>query len=256
MTRPKLVLALAVLALSALAPASARAQTAAWRTDRACTAADGVRRHAVPRDAGEEPGCPGGACVRLPDGRRVCACHRDEGQVEVRVERPGSPARVVFVDPEGTGHPARLQVIDADLDGDGARELVAAYNQSVSNGMAVAAWRLVVVEGRRPEAEPAMLAVADFAFPGSLVRPARGGGCRVLATEWVEGSEAGRGAGLYLQATWMRYADGRFARDAARPVVRRRYTYALQRQRFAEDGGGGPWGWLRSPSTHVAPATP
>lgn len=239
---------LALAALLTLAGDSA-AQREAWRGDRSCAAGGGpgaFRVYVRDYDSPDSPNppCPRSECVDLPGGRRVCSCISEDGDFLFRLERPGTPA-LVWDAGGGMVGMGRFDVVEGDLDGDGADELAVVRLADFGNGLGVTYWQMHVIDGRRPNTPPpAPLELSEYSFDGTFLRAASGGPCRVLVAEWVNGRDAVRTSGLYLEAKWMRYADGRFTRDEARPIVRRRYTFAFQDERLRTENRG-PFLWLR-----------
>lgn len=249
--RTAVLLACAALVVST--PAAAQpASNEAWRTDVPCTAGRNppLAIAGVPVET-QVPGCVRAHCVTLPDGRRVCTCLGDT-TVAVRVEADGRTQHEWPADYSLAGDPESLRALTGDLDGDGRAETVVAEWQGASNGLGITYHQLSIFDGRDPARRPLRVQVQEFQLEGSFVRPAAGGGCRLIATGWEGGSEAGRGEGTYLVGRWMRYRDGRLEHDAARPVVARRLLNS-----FAEARGSTanePFAHLRHRDARAWPA--
>lgn len=216
-----------------------------WRSDVSCTAG----RNAAMTVAGEPveaqvPGCFRAFCTQLADGRRVCNCLKDaegdDAREWMRVEEGG---RVVNEWPTSSSHAGSdwFRVLGGDLDADGKPETVVAQLRTVSNGLGVEYWSLTILDGRDPARTPLRAEVEDFDPSGSFVRPREGGSCRLLATRWDALRDPRRGPGMYLIGQWMRYEDGRFLHDTARPVVARRLLFSFDRS----DVAGAPFTHLR-----------
>lgn len=244
---------LACAALLAAAPAAAQpASGEAWRTDVPCTAgrSPALTVAAAPAEA-QVPGCVRAHCIALPDGRRVCTCTGDT-TIALRVEADGRTQHEWPADYSLAGSPDALRALTGDLDGDGRAETIVAEWQGTSNGLGVSYHELSIFDGRDAARAPLRVQVQEFTPGGSFVRPAAGGGCRLVVTRWEGGSEPGRGGGTYLVGRWMRYGDGRLEHDATRPVVARRLL-----NRFANVRGstpGEPFAHLRHRDARAWPA--
>lgn len=220
---------LAAAALILAAPAAAQ-PAQAWRTDVSCTAGrtPAITLADTPRDT-RVPGCARSRCIALPDGRRVCTCTEDSGG-SIRVEQGGRTVHRWPADYSLTGTPHSLRVMRGDLDGDGRPELIVGEWMDQSNGLGINYWRISILDGADPARAPLRVNVDDFTPDGSFVRPASGGGCRLLATRWTELRDARRGEGMYFTGQWMRYRGGRLEHDLQRPLVVRRLLNSFDRE--------------------------
>ena len=246
----RLLLAACALVLAA-APAAAQPDAEEWRTDVPCTTPPPFgQREPAPLEVplhhpqtAEVPGCRQARCVGLRNGLRVCACVADSLLV-TRVDDDGRLLNEWSHDRrhETLGFTWMPSVAQGDLDGDGRPELIVAELVAVSNGLGVQYFDVRMVDGRDPARTPVRLSVEDYTTYGSLVRPASGGACRLIATRWQPLRDRNRGEGMYLVGQWMRYRDGRLEHDADRPVVVRRLLNSFERQ-----AGGAPLSHLRDP---------
>jgi hypothetical protein len=118
-----------------------------------------------------------------------------------------------------------IDVQQRDLDGDGAKEIVAADVLTVSNGMGVTVWTLVIIDGRTNKATT--LQVEDYG-PGSV----RKDGVLETSWEWIDGH-------LYFIARPYKYEHGALVKQ--KTMWQRRYLFSFQRER----GKGGPAQWLK-----------
>lgn len=235
-------LAACALVLAAT-PASAQAAASmAWRTDVPCTAGrNPVLTVADTSRAASLPGCVRAHCVALPDGRRVCSCTGDT-TVVTRVMAEGRTAHEWPADYGLASSPESLRAMHGDLDADGKPELIVSEWQDMSNGLGIRHYQLSIFSGADPARAPLRVNVDDFAPDGSFARPAGGGACRLLATQWTQLYDARRGGGTYITGMWMRYAGGRLEHDMDRPVVVRRLLNSFRR-----DVPGGPLAYFRDP---------
>ena len=186
-------------------------------------------------------GCPLAACTHA-GALEVCSCTQGEEAEAMRLglRRGGAWISEIATDASVWGF-AGLRVTRADLDGDGAPEIVCALLRSFSNGMAVERWEYVIWDGAHPSRPPVSFAVED-PRGGPFSRSAGEPGCRVLATSWEGGSDRVRGDGLYLRGRWSRYAAGVLRPLGSPGILSRR----LLRSFWDERGSGGtPLQWLR-----------
>lgn len=244
MTVIRILLAACVLALAA---APVRAQSAeAWRTDVPCsTATPGPGD--VPAQVSFHPrmmevaGCPAARCIGLPDGRRVCSCGADT-LVVTRVDDDG---RLLSEWTDENWDRSidlySLTVTRADLDGDARPELIVALSVPTEQRPGGRRYSVRIVDGADPARPPVRLMIDEYSPHGSLVRPAGGGPCRVLATRWQRLRGPNRAEGTYLVGQWMRYRAGRLEHDPDRPVVVR------SRETLGGEAGLGPLANLRTP---------
>jgi hypothetical protein len=245
------------------APEPASTQTLDWRSDVSCTGpstATDLQGYDPPAET-ELPGCAKAHCVAAHDTLRICLCalhSPDEGQLIV--ERSGQ--RIQEIDTEmfnWIGPGSRLfDVLTGDLDGDGKPELIVPHLETVSNGMGCDYWTITIFDGRDLASPPVDLPVTEYGRLGTFLRPPSGGPCRILSTNWKQDYEPGRGAGLYLTGSWYTYRKGNAVNDASRPVLRRRYLYSFEAQRWREGGNDWatsttPFHWLLDPHTQERP---
>jgi hypothetical protein len=224
------LLLLAGLASLASVPSAAQpSASTAWRTDVPCTAGrNPVLRVAGAPDSTGIPGCVRARCVALPDGRRVCACTGDT-TIVMRVDRDGETQHEWPADYSMAGSEESLRVLTGDLDEDGRAELVVSEWMDMSNGLGVRYYRLSIFSGADGGRPPVRVDLEDFDPEGSFTRPAGGGPCRLLATQWMELRDDRRGEGMYFTGQWMRYRGDRLEMDMARPVVVRRLLNSFRR---------------------------
>lgn len=239
----RILLAACVLALAA---APARAQVPqAWRTDVPCSTA--TPGGAAPAEVSYHPrmmevaGCPAARCIGLPDGRRVCSCGADT-LVVTRVDDDGRLLNE-WTDEnwDRSIDPYSLSVTRADLDGDARPELIVALFVPVDQRPEGRTYSVRIVDGADPARPPVRLLADEYSPHGSLMRPAGGGPCRVLATRWQRLRHPRRGEGTYLVGQWMHYRAGRLEHDRDRPVVVR------SRETLRGEPGLGPLADLRDP---------
>lgn len=246
-------LVLAGLALLAAAPAAAQPSAVRpWQTDVSCAAGRNPALAVADTPvAASVPGCARAHCVVLPDGRRVCACTGDT-TLTVRVEADGRTVHAWPADGSLSASPASLRVMQADLDADGRRETIVSEWLDTSNGLGIRSYRLSIFDGAHPDRAPLRVSVDDFSPRGSFVRPANGGGCRLLATRWTELRDARRGEGMYFTGQWMRYRDGRLEHDPERPLVVRRLLDSFRPWEVP----GGPLAHFRDPRAQAWSGVP
>jgi len=217
---------------------------AAWWSDRPCQSALGRDRFDVVRVSPRSTpshGCRQERCAGLRSGGEVCHCLTDSSHtisvtgVGARPLRFARPLSTIF---------DTLDVIDADLEGDGSHEIIVATLDGVSNGMAVPYWTVLALTPGRYDWIIDSAKVEEYSSLGSWVAVRGERSCNLLQTQWVNGFEAQRGTGLYLQASWQTF-DGWFVQRVDRPVISRRYLYRFERERSDTTIRDAPWGWLR-----------
>lgn len=225
----------AFIFLLLLAAVPAAAQPSSWRSDVPCTAGRNAPLTVGPEsEVAEVPGCARAHCASTPDGRRVCSCTSDTGDI-LRVEVRGRVIQEWPAEYSVTGPPQSLRLIHGDLDGDGRAETVISEWLDQSNGLGINYHRLTILDGRDPARTPTVLAVEDFEPEGAFVRPAGGGDCRLIATDWDE-LRMGNQVRMYFIGRWMRYRDGRLEHDPDRPIVARRLSNSFNYARFGTPG--------------------
>lgn len=244
----RVVVRLLVLVTAIVVPVSLSAQStsgATWWTDRPCQSALGRDRFDIVRvspRAQPSHGCKQERCAQLRSGGQVCQCLSDTLRT---ITVTGIGSRPLKFDREWSEVlPDDFDVIDADLEGDGSREIVVATLDAVSNGMGVSLWTILALTPGGYGWGIDSLQVQEYSSAGSWVTH-RGGRCDLLLTQWVNGYEAGRGYGLYLQASWQAYGLG-FTQRADRPILRRRFLNSFDRQRSDTTIRDAPWAWLRT----------
>jgi len=140
---------------------------------------------------------------------------------------------------------------DADLDADGAPELVVATLAGTGCGLGVSSWTVAVL-GR---GAPAPILFEAGEVGAGLLVARDGPGCDLFATEWIDARDPRRGDGLY-------FAGRRFAYDGAaaalvpvraEPLRARRFRGSFEGAGFDFPGGasifGAPLVWLGGPET-------
>jgi hypothetical protein len=213
------------------------------------------------------PGCTTAACVTTADGIRVCSCvseSNDEAWGQLTLEFRGRHVefgkREELIPVWADLFAKEFLVFRGDLDEDGRRETIVVAPISVSNGMAVEGWLVLIANGKDPAAPAVELPVEDWGLTMFRARP-NGRACRLLRAEWRNGADPKRGAGLYLVGQWYLYRDGKLVPDRDHPLVARRYLYSFERERDEILGPGFrdcTWPycsprrlWFRDPRTFV-----
>jgi hypothetical protein len=246
----RLLTRIIALALVAVIPSRLSAQStngAVWWTDRPCQSALGRDRFDIvklsPRLAPSH-GCQQESCAHLRGGGQVCQCLSDT--VRTITVTGVVPRTLKFERPWSDIRPDTFDVIEADLEGDGSREIVVATLDAVSNGMAVPSWTILALSPGAYGWGIDSLQVEEYSSLGSWVTHRGEKSCNLLQTQWVNGYEAGRGGGLYLQASWQAFEYSRFIQRVDRPVIRRRFLNSFDRQRSDTTIRDAPWAWLRT----------
>jgi hypothetical protein len=174
----------------------------------------------------------------------VCQCIADTLRTLV-VQTTALPHFEIVHSYYGGLQPDSFEVIEADLDADGAREILIAVYHAHSTGLSVAYWTVYVLTPGSNSWQVDSLSVQEYSTVGSWAALPGETRCNLLHTSWVNGFEPSRGVGLYLEATWYALQYGQFVRRADRPVVRRRYLYSFERERNSNATPDAPLGWLR-----------
>ena len=156
----------------------------------------------------------------------------------------------LLVDSNPSGPVEMIEAVSGDIDGDGVQDVVVPVLTMESQGMAVDAWTIYVLPKGRVDLGVDSLETVEYNTRGSWVRSPGERGCSLLVARWVGGEEPVRGAGLYFEATWYQMAGGWHSIRADRPTLRRRYTYAFERERGRTRATTGPFSWLLSPQAH------
>lgn len=166
--------------------------------------------------------CARAACTSADD-TRVCKCVRppDVADDLLLVDRPGE-RRVMVATTDHLGEVTDFRVVPAELDGDGAPELVIASLMSESDGMAIRTWHVVIVDGKEDRA--VHFVTHDFGFDAL-----KGGA--LLVTEWAwQGLE--KENALFFLGREYTYRDGALVPTKA-PVLKRRYSPEFEKERLA-----------------------
>jgi hypothetical protein len=206
----------------------------AWRRDVPCL------REVQPRNG----------CVSMRDGRSVCRAARDDGD-DLTIRDAG---RVLHAWHAGVIGPAEGNgaFYRADLDGDGRDELIVTTLETVSNGMAIGAFQIVVIDGRDAAAPPLFFSDEDFDPRVSFLRAPGGSRCRFFETEWLWAADRRRGDGFYLTGQWLDYRDGALVPVTSRPLLARRLLFRFEK----EMAHGNAWDWLRSANAEAVASLP
>ncbi len=125
----------------------------------------------------------------------------------------------------------RFEVVEADLDGDGAKEVMVAALVGVSNGMAAASWQLAILDG--VTRAPRVVKLDEYG-EGSFVQAAKG--CDLLRTEWRWLFDQKRGSGLYFTGRRFRYGRGQLKGEGG-ILIRRWWDDSLMEDRGSEVEG-------------------
>jgi hypothetical protein len=174
-------------------------------------------------------GCHGDSdCAVLSDGLIVCRCTTSPEEADIVIRRDGLEVQR-WSDSFSGLFPQEFRVAAAHLDADTTEDLVIATRNGLSMGMVRQYWTVCAISGAKIASPPDCVDVEDYGIMGYLV--GTGQRCDLLETRWREGSEPGRGSGLYLVGRWLRYERGKFVNDPAQPPVARRYLYSFERER-------------------------
>lgn len=171
------------------------------------------------------------ACTEVPGGTSVCARQTPEG-LSMYVAGPRAQAWNIPVDetsawwldedaPWAPGATLGQQVgLRVQLDDDPTPETAVGWKIE-ENNLGMSRWQVVLLDNDDPSRAVSFEA-ANFG-PGSFVStPA--GGCEVLASEWVLGTEpGGRSTGYYLVARTMAFERGQMVHRGKGVLSRRLY---------------------------------
>ncbi|OZC01535.1 hypothetical protein [Rubricoccus marinus] len=176
-----------------------------------------------------------GVCTQH-EALRVCRAEAN-GEATIRVDRG---AQRLARWPVAAGVQAGdFAAFEADLDRDGERDLIVATQEAVSNGLAVAYWRVdVLASGTSGPAYS--FTVEDFDASGQSF--AHDGARLVLwATDWISGPDprGRRPEGMYVVGRPFYLASGGLVPARGLPLRARRLLHS-----FSRDAGEGPVGWL------------
>ncbi|GEM_PF-3702374 len=193
-------------------------------------------------------------CVEMRGGRRVCRHHLSEEEAdEITIEQGSLVLHRWKIDvglaggDDSGGHFYR-----ADLDGDGAPELILTTLEAVSNGYAIQTVQIDVIDGHDAAMGPLHFEVEDFDPQISFLRAPHSRQCRLFATEWRWSIDRKRGWGHYLVGEWLDYHAGELRHTTARPVLARRRLFSFQRAMAR----GNIYDWLRDSRAEALPASP
>lgn len=221
-----------------MAVAAERGPVAAVRDASICPA----RRFEAPVADG-----PFDHCIDVGAGYRICRRRSDEdATVFMSVERGRKPV-ATWATGSFMGDTSDFDVAAADLDGDGAEELVVASRYGQTVGMATNRWEVAIVEDLAAP-KPSLVVEVEEYGTGSLVATDANVPCALLVTRWVGLDDRERGRGLYLWASLARYREGALSME---PAVARRYVASFERQRTETPRAatpmwiGGPLAWLQ-----------
>ncbi|OJU10264.1 MAG: hypothetical protein BGN86_16905 [Caulobacterales bacterium 68-7] len=229
------LIALTLAPLSAFAAPLVPCKATVVRPDPAPPAGQGIEGYR--KAPANSVGCLFGARLRAEAGVELWRCLVDNGDAASRDDawshafllvRPGKPVQA-FKDELMAGEMGAFHLLPVDLDGDGRRENVVALWNSQGTGLGVNRWTVRVFDkdwkllGQRDE-------VTDWGPSNLVTAPAGRKGCDLAVTAFVEDAGPPR-EGIALEARFLRLRAGRLVDAADRKPVRRRFTYAFQRQR-------------------------
>jgi hypothetical protein len=166
--------------------------------------------------------CARAACTTADDVR-VCKCLAPSEQAVdlLVVDRPDE-RRVLWATSNHLGEVTDFRVQRAELDGDGAPELIVASVMGESNGMAIRSWHVAIVDGKEDVA--VQFVAHDFGFDALK-------GASLLVTEWAwQGLE--KENALFFIGREFGYRAGALV-PSKTPVLRRRYTPEFEKERLA-----------------------
>ena len=144
--------------------------------------------------AAKEKGCAEAFCGADPDGGRACLCRDSQGSTTIALTTNGKslrlPTEISAFNPWGSSF---VDVASADLDGDGAREVMLSTLWAVSNGLGEEFRELVVIRQGR---EMLRYDSGEFTAKTALVRV--GKECHLASAHWEEATHPLKGAALHL----------------------------------------------------------
>ncbi|MCO4745647.1 MAG: LysM peptidoglycan-binding domain-containing protein [Proteobacteria bacterium] len=190
-----------------------------------------VERLASPRRA-QVDGCYEAACVRIDNGRDLCACDGGEAADRFLLTRPGSE-RLVWPaslpseprrDSWSTeGGVEDFELSRADIDADGDTELIVAFRRDLDD-LARSTWDVAIIEDPTQEAPPVRLQIGNY---GRGTLTPSGKGFDVLATNWESYQPEGTwSARWHLVGRRLAYNDGVLTpRDS--PILSRRLYWSF-----------------------------
>lgn len=213
-------------------------------------------RVAATFEAADLPGCARTLCAKTPDiNGRICACLKDEDSGETVLSIVGDDGSVrasqtTEVMPP-TFEPSSFRLEVGNYDGDGSARLLLAVMNSWGNGMAVEGWTVMRV-GPTEFAKP--LEVADYGVMSFTTSPTPSGRCRMLASNWIQGSDPKRGSGTFVAGRWYDLNPKGAEKTSERPVMFHRYLFSLERSRNKSKSktGSTPVYWYKFPDAILA----
>lgn len=166
--------------------------------------------------------CARAACTSAAD-LRVCKCLAPSEQALdlIVVDRPDE-RRVMWATSSHLGEVTDFRVLGADLDADGAEELIVASVMSESSGMAIRSWAVSIVDGKEDVA--AHFVAHDFGLDALK-------GTTLLVTEWAW-QDLDKDQALFFVGREYGYRNGALVPGKG-PVLRRRYTPEFEKERLA-----------------------
>ena len=142
----------------------------------------------------EEKGCLDAYCGTGPGGGRACLCRDDQADTSMVLTTNGKslrlPMEVSYFNPWGSSF---VDVASADLDGDGAPEVMLSVLQTVSNGLGQEYRPLIVVRDGRE-----MLRYDSGMFTAKTALVRVGKECHLATAHWEEVTHPLKGPALHL----------------------------------------------------------
>jgi len=182
-------------------------------------------------------------CVEVSTAMRVCDVEQADAGFRLTLFAEGRAA--ILADGRWGVYRGMFSLLVADLDADGAEELIAVDHLSTTNGMAMTMDRLTVIaDSASSRRSWISFGVAEYGDgSGTFVTRSDRPGTWILATEWSRSDtlDPQRGYGSYIVGRWFRYQKGRLIADA-RPLVRRLLN-SLDQERSAA-APAQPYSWL------------
>lgn len=161
-------------------------------------------------------------CIPVSSSVRVCDVVAADRSIKLELIA-GSSTTVLNTDRFAV-YEGMVRVLQADLDANGAGELIVVDLTGTTNGLAMTSDRISIVENAEgPKPTWISFVVREFGHgPGTFVRRAGQPGNWILSTEWERSGtlDPQRGIGSYLVGRWFRYEKGRLVSEPG-IVVRR-----------------------------------
>lgn len=219
-----------------------------WRNDELC----GTKLPDLKET--EINGCDYAYCGEILPNQTLCSCsHQDEKLdnpfiTELTLKRKNMPDMKWREDNIATTYISEhsIQTQYADLDGNKTKEIIVATLGGLSNGMGVSSWAVRVIDGDKISKA---VYLKDYGTVSFLTRKKNDSGCKLLASQWLGGSEPYRGWGLYLTGKWYDYSADHFSETYERPTIYRRYLYSFEKERNQASKNETPLLWYKSPKT-------